>query len=119
MKQEDAMINAMLEKAVKIIQDKKGENIVSLKFSPLESSICDYFLICDVSNEKQAQAICDALQREIKTELKQNPNHIEGYDTAKWILLDYLDIIIHIFLTESRDFYGLEKLWADTEIKNY
>lgn len=119
MKQDDLLIEDMLKKAIEIIKEKKGENIVSMKFSPIVSSICDYFLICDVSNEKQAQAICDALQREMRTENKIRPSHIEGYESSRWILIDYWDIIIHIFLTESRDFYGLEKLWADAKIEKY
>ncbi len=117
MTQEDLMLEKTLEKAVESIKNKKGEDIVSLKFLPTQSTICDYFLICTANNIKQAQAICDGLQRDLRTDLKIRASHIEGYDTANWILLDYLDIIIHIFLPETREFYGLEKLWADAEIK--
>jgi len=119
MKQENKSTINLLNKAVDIIKDKKGENIVSLKFSVVESSICDYFLICEASNERQVKAISDALQRELKSDLNEKVVNVEGYDTSKWILLDYLDVIIHVFHAESRDFYGLEKLWADTEIKKY
>lgn len=119
MKNEDALIKKILDKAVESIKEKKGENIVSLKFAPEQSSICDYFLICEASNIKQAQAISDYLQRNLRTEVAARASHVEGYDSANWILLDYFDIIIHIFLTESRDFYGLEKLWADAEITKY
>ncbi len=119
MTNKDVQIENILEKVVEIIKDKKGENIVSMKFSPEQSSICDYFVLCEVGNTKQAQAIADYLQRSLRTDLQIRPGHIEGYDTASWILLDYFDIIIHIFLSETREFYGLEKLWADAEIVNY
>jgi len=119
MKNEDKLIKNMLNKAIESIKEKKGENINSLKFSPEQSSICEYFLICEASNTKQVQSISDFIQREMKTEFKMRPSTIEGYDSANWILLDYFDIVIHVFLSEARDFYGLEKLWADAEFENY
>ena len=119
MMQQDAILEKTLKKAVESIKDKKGEDIISLKFSPEQSTICDYFLICTANNTRQAQAIADSLLRDLRNETRVRPSHIEGYETANWILLDYLDIIIHIFLPETRDFYGLEKLWADAEIKKY
>ncbi len=109
----------LLKTIVNKIADKKGENIVSLKFSPEQSSLCDYFVIATAKNNIQAQAIADALQKDLRKELKIKAFEIEGYENASWILMDYGDIIVHIFLPETREFYGLEKLWADTEIKNY
>ena len=111
--------NNLLETIVNKIIDKKGENIVSLKFSAEQSSICDYFIIVTAKNNVQAQAIADTLQKDLRKELKIKAIEVEGYENASWILMDYGDIIIHIFLPETREFYGLEKLWADTEIKNY
>ncbi|MBN2662910.1 MAG: ribosome silencing factor [Bacteroidales bacterium] len=119
MKNEEILIENMLEKVIESIKEKKGENITSLKFSIEQSSICDYFVICEASNIKQVQAISDFIQRQIRDEFKIRPTHVEGYDTANWILLDYFDIVIHIFSSEAREFYSLEKLWADAEFKNY
>ncbi len=119
MKNGDKLIKEMLDVAVESILEKKGENVVSLKFSPEQSSICDYFLICEASNIRQVQAISDFVQKTMRNELKMRPTHVEGYNSANWILLDYFDVIVHIFLSESRDFYGLEKLWADAELKKY
>ncbi|MEA1972858.1 MAG: ribosome silencing factor [Candidatus Cloacimonadota bacterium] len=119
MKNDDKLIKNTLNKAIDSINDKKGENIISLKFSSEISSICDYFLICEATNIKQAQAISDNIQRTLRTDIQIRPSHVEGYDTANWILLDYFDIIIHIFLHNTRDFYGLEKLWADAEMITY
>ncbi|MBN2890775.1 MAG: ribosome silencing factor [Bacteroidales bacterium] len=119
MRNEDELIKNILDKAIESISDKKGENIISLKFSPEQSSICDYFVICEASNPKQAQAISDHLERKLRTDLQVRPTTIEGYQTATWILIDYFDVIIHIFQNESREFYSLEKLWADSEIMKY
>ena len=116
---EDKLIKNSLNKAIECIQEKKGENIISLKFSEEQSSICDYFVICDASNIKQVQAISNYVQKTLRTDMQTRPSHVEGYDSGNWVLLDYFDIIIHIFLSEARDFYGLEKLWADAEIKKY
>ena len=98
------------------IEDKKGNNILTLRFDPDQSSICDFFIICDVESDRQAKAISNYLEKKIKDELKLKPASIEGFETAQWILLDYFDVIIHIFQKEYRDFYSLEKLWADAEI---
>ena len=111
MTNEDKLIKNYLDKIIEYIQEKKGENIISLKFTEEQSSICEYFVICEASNAKQVQAISDYVQI--------RPSHVEGYNSANWILLDYFDIIVHIFLSEARDFYGLEKLWADAEITKY
>jgi len=108
-----------LETAIEIIKEKKAENIVSLKFDSSQSSICDYFLICTAQNTRQAQTIASALQKDMRSKIKLHSYAMEGFDLANWILIDYGDIIIHIFLPETREFYSLEKLWADTEIKNY
>ena len=116
MKNEEKLISNILDNTIESIKEKKGENITTLKFSPEISSICDYFVICEATNIKQAQAISDNIRRTLKTDLHITPSHVEGYDSANWILIDYFDVIIHVFLTESRDFYGLEKLWADAEI---
>lgn len=115
---EDENIEQALNKAIECIKDKKGENISVMKFSAEQTAICDYFIICEANNNLQAQAISDHIQRTLRNEIKIRPGHIEGYQHAKWILIDYFDIIIHIFLPEARNFYSLEKLWADAEVTN-
>ncbi len=115
----DKLIKNILNSAVEGINEKKGEKIISLKFSTEQSSICDYFIICEATSTKQAQAISDYIQKKLRKELKVRPFNVEGYETGSWILLDYFDVIIHIFLSETREFYGLEKLWADSEIVKY
>lgn len=112
-------ITNILQTAIEALKEKKAQNIVSLKFDMSQSSICDYFLISTAQNTRQAQTIATDLQKEIRKKNKLHSKSVEGFETANWILLDYGDIIIHIFLPETREFYSLEKLWADTEIKHY
>ncbi len=98
------------------IEDKKGNNITIIKFTPELTTICDYFVIADAESERQLKAILDNVERKVKKELKIKPLHIEGEQLSQWIVLDYLDVIVHLFLPETREFYALEKLWADAQI---
>ncbi len=119
MQNPDIIIEKLLKTVIQSIEDKKGNNIVSLEFTPEQSSICEYFVVCDAESERQVKAITKSVHETIQLEMKMKPTNMEGLDTANWVLLDYFDIIVHIFQRESRDFYGLEKLWADAKITNY
>jgi ribosome-associated protein len=97
------------------IEEKKGSDIVVLDISKI-SSFTDYFVICSGFNPRQNQAICDAIRERLKKEDHSMPGHIEGYRDPDWILLDYLDYVVHIFSPEARQFYKLERLWNDGEL---
>jgi ribosome-associated protein len=105
----------LLRKICEAIEDKKGENILVLDISKI-SSFTDLFVICHGFNARQNQAISDAIKERLKAEERVNPAHVEGYQSADWILMDYLDCIVHIFTPEARDFYKLERLWNDGEV---
>ena len=115
MQESDKKIFNLVKTAIKAIEEKKGNNILTLKFTPEQSSICEYFIICDAQTDRQVKAICKHLVEVVREEMDVKPRTIEGLETSQWILLDYFDIIIHIFQDETREFYGLEKLWADAE----
>lgn len=100
------------------IEEKKGNNVVALNFSEIKNSICDYFLICHGTSKTQVDALADAIQDAIFKVENVHPYHVEGYENCEWILLDYIDVVIHVFLDERRDFYKLEKLWGDAAIVN-
>jgi len=99
------------------IDDKKGENIISIEIGKLENSITDYFIICNAQSNTQVNAISAGIEKDIRNKLKQRPWHIEGRDNAQWIVMDYSSIIVHIFQTPYREFYKLEELWADAPIE--
>ncbi|GAB4278716.1 MAG: ribosome silencing factor [Marinilabiliales bacterium] len=111
------------EKLVRIIidsiEDKKGEDIISLNLRNINSAVCDYFIICQADNSTQIKSIADHITRKVKKELKENVWHIEGYENAQWVLLDYVNVVVHIFNPEIREYYKLEELWADAEAVNY
>ena len=97
------------------ILDKKGENIVCLDLRKIENSVCDYFIICEANSNIQTEAIADSVEDTVKKKLGQRPYRSEGWENALWILIDYVDVVVHVFERETRQFYNLESLWADAE----
>ena len=93
--------------------DKKAENVVVLDLTKA-SAFTDFFVICNGTNKRQVQAIADAV-REAIARNGAKPALVEGYERGDWILIDYFDFIVHVFMPATRDFYGLEKLWGDAE----
>jgi ribosome-associated protein len=110
-------LNELKAAIIKAIDDKKGENIISIELGKLENSITDYFIICNAQSNTQVNAISDGIEKDVRNKLKQRPWHIEGRDNAQWIVMDYSSIIVHIFQTPYREFYKLEELWADAPIE--
>ena len=107
------------EIAVHGIQEKKGNDIVRLDLRELNSSVSDYFIICSANSTTQVKAIADSVEEEIFKNTQTDPWRKEGQETAEWIILDYFDIVVHIFKTEKRDFYGIEDLWGDAQTTSY
>lgn len=107
------------EIAIHGIQEKKGNDIVRLDLRELSSSVSDYFVICHADSTTQVKAIADSVEEEIYKNTQTNPWHKEGLDAAEWIILDYFDVVIHIFKTEKRDFFGIEDLWGDAQATSY
>ncbi|MDO5147304.1 MAG: ribosome silencing factor [Eubacteriales bacterium] len=97
--------------AVEALEDKKAENITILDISGV-SVLADYFIIADGTNRNQVQAMADSAEEALGRSGYQ-PKQIEGYQTANWILMDYKDIIVHVFSKEDRGFYDLERIWRD------
>ncbi|MFA6276770.1 ribosome silencing factor [Pedobacter sp. UC225_61] len=107
------------EIAVHGIQEKKGNDIVRLDLRELNSSVSDYFIVCNADSSTQVKAIADSVEDEIYKLTKTNPWHKEGQENAEWIILDYFDIVVHIFKTEKREFFGIEDLWGDAESTSF
>ena len=100
----------MLAAAAAACEDKKAEDIRILALDPVESGLADYFLICNGLNDRQNVAITDEIELRLKREFGTYPNSVEGRRQAEWILMDYVDFIVHVFSPEKRAFYGLERL---------
>lgn len=111
----------LVDAVVEGIQEKKGVNIVILDMTKIDNTICEYFIICDGDSNVHVDAISESVNEYVRKKLNDRPVHVEGKDNAEWILIDYVDVIVHVFQRSTREFYNLEGLWADskrTEIKN-
>lgn len=107
------------ELAIHGIQEKKGNEIVRLDLRNINSSVADYFVVCHAESSTQVKAIAMSVEDEVFKASKQTPYRIEGLEHGEWVLLDYIDVVIHIFKTDKRAFYGIEDLWGDAEMKYY
>lgn len=109
----DAVSGGFQELIIDCITDIKGKNIVLLDLRELDDAPTDFFIICEGESTTQVRAIAGRIERRLKDELKLHPAHVEGTQHAKWICMDYLDTVVHIFYPETRRFYDLERLWGD------
>ncbi len=107
------------ELAIHGMLEKKGNEVVRLDLRNLFSSVSDYFVICHADSTTQVKAIANSVEDEIFKATQQEPTHKEGLENSEWILLDYIDVVVHIFKTDKREYYGVEDLWGDAEIKFY
>ena len=107
----------LAESAIRGIQEVKGHNVVSIDMRNLSNSVCDFFVVCHGTSDTQVEAIARSVQKIIFEELGDNPIHKEGFQKAEWVLLDYFNVVVHIFKEEAREFFNLEGLWADADIK--
>jgi len=105
------------ELIIKGIQDKKGKDITSMNLKKIEHAVTDYFIVCHGTSNTQVQAIAESIEDEVRKAVGLKPWHREGVQNAEWILLDYVDVVVHVFQENTRSFYQIESLWADAEIK--
>ena len=104
---------------VRGMQERKAFDIVLLNLKNVQNAIADYFVICSGSSTTQIDAISDSIDEQVQKETQQNPWHREGVENKQWILLDYVDVVAHVFDKESREFYNLENLWGDAVKTDY
>jgi ribosome-associated protein len=100
-----------VREAVAAADDRKAVDVKVLRLGEV-SDFTDYFLICSGTNERQVQAIADSVEEKLRED-RVRPLHVEGYNRGQWVLLDYGDLVVHVFQDETRGFYALERLWAD------
>ena len=101
------------------IQEKKGEKIVSLDLKKIPEAVTDFFIICEATNPVQLKAIADFVEEEVKKKCGENPYKHEGRHGEQWILIDYVNVVVHIMLEEPRKFYKLEEMWNDAAIMEH
>ena len=103
----------IIKTIIAAIQEKKGENIISLDLRKINEAVADFFIICEAGNQPQIRAIADNIDRTVKENCDENPYHHEGYQKLQWVLIDYVNVVVHVMLSETRKFYKLEDMWSD------
>jgi len=109
----------LLSAIVKGILDKKGKEVITLDLRQVGSRVCDYFILCHGDSTTQVAALGGNVENEVRKLTGEKPWHSEGFQNSEWILLDYVNVVVHVFLNEKRTFYNLEKLWGDAAITHH
>lgn len=109
---------SLIDLIVKGIQEKKGTNIQVIDLTEVQDAYADYFIICTGTSDTNVKAIADSIEEIVRLGINDKPAHIEGYQDANWILMDFFDTMVHIFKEEEREHYDLESLWADAKINH-
>ncbi len=106
----------LLDTIIQGIFEKKGKEVINIDLTRLNYSICDNFVVCHGDSGTQVNAIADSVEEKVKKELNVRAGHVEGKGNAQWVLIDFINVIVHIFKKEYREYYKLEELWGDAEI---
>ena len=106
----------LIAEILKGIEDVKGDNISILDLRDIENTVCDYFVLCEGNSNTQVSAIASSVQKNVSKTIKDKPWHVEGESNAEWILIDYVNVVVHVFQKHIREYYDLEGLWGDAKI---
>ncbi len=107
---------ALVEGIIEGMENLKASNITVLDLTELENSVCDYFIIAEGTSNTQVKAISNSVEDHIRKTLSEKPWHVEGRENAEWVLMDYVNTVVHVFQSETRKFFDLESLWGDAKI---
>jgi ribosome-associated protein len=107
----------LLKEITEAIQEKKGKNIVIADLTKLGNTICDYFVICNGTSPTQVSAITDSVEELVRKSIGYRPIAIDGLRNAQWVAMDYGEVLVHIFMPETREFYDIDHLWADAKLE--
>ncbi len=109
----------IIKTIISAIQEKKGEHIISLDLRKINEAVADFFIICEAGNTSQVRAIADNVEDKVKEVCGENPYHHEGFSKLQWVLIDYVNVVVHVMHPESRKFYKLEEMWSDAEMTEH
>jgi ribosome-associated protein len=109
----------LFKSIIKGIQEKKGENIVSLDLRKIHEAVADFFIICEGTNPQQVRAIGEFIEEEVKKQCEELAFKHEGYQALQWVLIDYVNVVVHVMLPETRKFYRLEEMWSDAGLMEH
>ncbi|OUR91427.1 ribosome silencing factor [Flavobacteriales bacterium 34_180_T64] len=115
MTKENTNVDQLITTILAGIEDVKGKEIAILDLREIDNTVCDYFIVCEGTSNTQVSAIVNSIQKKVSKDLKDNPWHIEGNDNAEWVLMDYVNVVVHVFQKHVREYYDIESLWGDAK----
>ena len=107
------------DKIVEALKEKKGRQILAIDLRDIENAICDHFIICHGDSTTQVSALTESVEKKLKEDFNLRAHHVEGLQNCQWVLLDFYEILVHIFAEDQRRFYKLEELWADGKTEQF
>ncbi|AZQ45030.1 ribosome silencing factor [Nonlabens ponticola] len=116
MVKENVSTDALITQIIAGIEDVKGNEITILDLRDIDNTVTSYFIICSGTSNTQVNAIVNSVQRKVSKELQENAWHVEGAQQAEWVLMDYVDVVVHVFQKQTREYYDLEGLWGDAKV---
>ncbi len=115
MTKKEISTDQLITQIIKGIEEVKGNDITILDLREIENTVCSYFVICNGTSNTQVNAIVNSIQKTVSKSLKDKPWHVEGGENAEWVLIDYVNIVVHVFQKHIREFYDIEGLWGDAK----
>lgn len=112
-------LDQLKEAIIEGIREKKGVDVISLDLSGIPEAVTDCFVICSADSKLQVKAIAEFIETSVKKKLGERTMHTEGYSNTEWVLLDYVDVVVHVFLRETREHFNLEEIWSDASSTEY
>ena len=107
--------SSLIDEIIKGIENVKGEEIQVMDLNNIENTPCKYFIICSGNSNTQVLAIVNSILKKVSKKIKEKPFHTEGLGTAEWVLIDYINVVVHVFQKKTREFYNIEELWGDAK----
>ena len=105
----------LISKIISGVEDVKGNDISLLDLRDIENTVCSYFIVCSGSSNTHVNAIVSSVQKTVSKELREKPFHTEGLENSEWVLIDYVNIVVHVFQKHVREYYNIEELWGDAK----
>jgi ribosome-associated protein len=109
----------IIKTIIAAIQEKKGENIISLDLRKINEAVADFFIVCEANNHPQVRAIAENIEYRVSEKCDENPYHHEGYTNMQWVIIDYVNVVVHVMYADTRKFYRLEEMWSDAAAKEH
>ncbi|SEM26570.1 ribosome-associated protein [Maribacter orientalis] len=115
MQESKANVDELIALIIQGVDEVKGHNINLLDLREIENTVCDYFIVCNGTSNTHVNAIVGSIQKTVSKAIQDKPWHVEGEDNAEWVLMDYVNVVVHVFQKQVREFYDIEGLWGDAK----